>query len=116
MSNRAFNIEQFVRFSDEEAVVTEILATAHSRIAVWCVRPGQKVPPHTHPSGQDTWVVMRGELTYLMGNGERTVIRAGQLDIADSDEVHGAVNDGTEDAVFLSIYSAPDIGWEKAEA
>ncbi len=116
MSNRIFNVDQFARFSDEAAAVTEIVVTEHSRIAVWCVRPGQKVPTHTHPSGQDTWVMMRGELTYLMGNGQRTVIRAGDLDVADHDEVHGAVNDGTEDAVFLSIYSAPEIGWEKAEA
>jgi quercetin dioxygenase-like cupin family protein len=113
MSNRIFNVEQFVRFSDQSAVVKEIVVTEHSRIAVWCVRPGQKVPTHTHPSGQE---MMRGELTYLMGNGQRTVIRAGELDVADHDEVHGAVNDGTEDAVFLSIYSAPEIGWEKAEA
>jgi len=116
MSNRIFNVDEFVRFSDKAAVVKEIVVTDHSRIAVWCVRPGQKVPVHTHPSGQDTWVMMRGELTYLMGNGERTVIRKGELDVASHNEIHGALNEGTEDAVFLSIYSAPEIGWAKAEA
>ena len=111
---RTFDVEQWVRFSDEKATVTEISTTAHSSIAVWGVRPGQQVPAHTHPDGQDTWVMMRGELSYYLGNGQRKTIRAGQLDVAASDQVHGALNEGSEDAVFLSIYSAPKLGWAAA--
>ena len=58
--------------------------------------------------------MLRGALTYYLGNGERKAIHAGQVDIADHHQVHGAVNEGNEDAVFLSIYSAPKLGWEKA--
>ncbi len=115
MKPRTFNAEKFVAFSKTSAQMREIVTTPSSRIAVWGVAPGQSVPAHTHPGGQDTWVVLKGELTYLLGNGERTVIRAGDFDIADTDEVHGAVNEGTEDAIFLSIYSAPEIGWKRAE-
>ncbi len=111
---RTFTVEDYVRFSDERAVVTEIIVTEHSSIAVWGVRPGQEVQAHTHPGGQDTWVMLRGELTYYLGDGRKQTIRAGQIDVADRNQVHGARNDGTEDAVFLSIYSAPDIGWVKA--
>ena len=111
---RTFDIERSVRFSSEKAIVTEIIVTPHSSIAVWGVRPGQEVPAHTHPDGQDTWIMIRGELTYYLGNGEGKTIRTGQIDIAEQNQVHGAVNESKEDAVFLSIYSAPELGWEAA--
>ena len=114
MTQRTFDPEKHVQFSDAKATVTEIVITEHSIIAVWGVRPGQEVPAHLHPDRQDTWVMLRGELTYYLGNGERRTIRAGELDIAEHHEVHGAINEGTEDAVFLLIYSAPKIGYEKA--
>jgi len=116
MKERTFDVEMLVQFSDVKATVTEISVTDHSSIAVWGVRPGQEVPAHIHPDGQDTWVMIRGELTYYLGNGQRKTIRAGQVDVADHHQVHGAINEGTEDAIFISIYSAPKLGWEKAEA
>ena len=114
MGQRAFTINDHVRFAQERATVTEIIITGHSSIAVWAVRPGQEVQAHTHPRGQDTWIMLRGELAYYLGDGRQQTIRAGQIDVADHNQVHGARNNGTEDAVFLSIYSAPDIGWVAA--
>jgi quercetin dioxygenase-like cupin family protein len=111
---RTFDIERSVRFSNEKATVTEIIVTPHSSIAVWGVKPGQQVPAHTHPDGQDTWIMIRGELTYYLGNSQRKTIRAGQIDIAEQNQVHGGINESNEDAVFLSIYSAPQLGWEAA--
>ena len=115
MNQRTFNADHWVRFSDERATVTEISITDHASIAVWGVRPGQEVPAHTHPDGQDTWVMVKGELTYYLGNGQRRTIRSGDVDVADTNEVHGAINQASSDAVFLSIYSAPKLGWEKAQ-
>ncbi|WP_193200501.1 cupin domain-containing protein [Nostoc sp. MG11] len=106
---RTFNVEQLVRFSPDKATVTEIVITPNSSIAVWGVRPGQEVFAHTHPDGQDTWIVLRGELTYYLGNGHKKIISAGQIDVAEPLQVHGAVNEGAEDAVFVSIYSAPSL-------
>ena len=114
MTQRTLNPEALVQFSDEKATVTEISITEHSSIAVWGVRAGQEVPAHIHPDGQDTWIMLRGSLSYFLGNGERATIRAGQVDVAEHHQVHGAINDGGEDAVFLSIYSGPKLGWEKA--
>jgi quercetin dioxygenase-like cupin family protein len=106
---RTFDVEKSVRFSDEQAIVTEIVTTKYSSIAVWGVRPGQQVQAHTHPDGQDTWIVIRGELTYYLGDGHKKIISAGQIDVAEPFQVHGAINEGTQDAVFLSIYSAPTL-------
>lgn len=108
-TQRTFDVESLVRFSSEKAIVTEISVTEHSSIAVWGVHPGQQVPAHTHPDGQDTWIMVRGELTYYLGNGEKKVISPGQIDVAERLQIHGAINEGTEDAVFLSIYSAPSL-------
>jgi quercetin dioxygenase-like cupin family protein len=116
MTQRTFDPAALVKFSDAKATVTEIALTEHSSIAVWGVKPGQEVPAHIHPDGQDTWVMISGELTYYLGDGERKTIRAGQIDVADHHQVHGAINKSPEDAVFISIYSAPKLGWEKAEA
>jgi quercetin dioxygenase-like cupin family protein len=112
---RTFDIEKWVRFSDEKATVTEIIITEHSSIAAWGVRPGQEVPPHTHPDGQDTWIMMRGELTYFLGDNRKKTIRAGQVDVADKNQVNGATNESAEDAVFLSISSAPKLGLTAAK-
>ncbi|MBD2535725.1 cupin domain-containing protein [Nostoc flagelliforme FACHB-838] len=106
---RTFDVEQLVRFSPDKATVTEIVITKHSSIAVWGVHPGQQVPAHTHRDGQDTWIMIRGELTYYLGNGQKKIISAGQIDVAQPSQVHGAVNEGTEDVVFVSIYSAPTL-------
>jgi quercetin dioxygenase-like cupin family protein len=106
---RTFDVENLVRFSEDKAIVTEIAITKYSSIAVWGVRPKQQVQAHTHPDGQDTWIMVRGELTYYLGNGEKKIISAGQIDIAEPFQVHGAINEGSEDAVFISIYSAPTL-------
>jgi quercetin dioxygenase-like cupin family protein len=107
--DRIFDVENLVRFSDQKAEVREIAVTKKSSIAVWGVRPGQEVPAHYHPDGQDTWVMMRGTLTYYLGNGTKKTIKAGQVDVAEENQIHGARNEGTEDAVFLSIYSAKSL-------
>jgi len=114
MTDRIFMPEDFLRFSETEATVTEIVITENSSIAIWGVRPGQEVTAHTHPRGQDTWIMLRGELTYYLGDGGKRELRAGQIDVAERNQVHGARNEGTDDAVFLSIYSAPDIGYAVA--
>ncbi len=115
MSQRILHAMEAVQFSADKATVTELSITKHVSVAVWGVRPGQEVPAHTHPDGQDTWVMLRGELTYYLGQGARRIIRAGDVDVADVGEVHGARNEGPDDAVFLSIYSAAKLGWQAAE-
>ena len=114
MDERIFALQTYARFSNQRAKVTEVVATDNSSIAVWAVQPGQEVAAHLHPSGQDTWVMLKGTLTYYLGNGQRQIISAGECAIADRDQIHGAMNDGIEDAVFVSIYSDTKIGYTKA--
>lgn len=114
MEARIFTLETHVRFSDQGATVTEITQTDNSSIAIWGVKTGQIVQAHCHPDGQDTWIMLRGTLTYYLGDGQSRSINVGQVAIAEKNQIHGAVNDGSDDAVFVSIYSAPKIGYQKA--
>ncbi|TAE78560.1 MAG: cupin domain-containing protein [Oscillatoriales cyanobacterium] len=114
INSRLFALEAHVHFSEQVATVTEIIETENSSIAIWGVRPGQIVQAHLHPDGQDTWVMLRGTLTYYLGNGQSQILNAGEVAIAEKNQIHGAVNDHSEDALFVSIYSAPQIGYEQA--
>lgn len=115
MNTRIFALEAYIRFCDQTATVTEITQTENSSIAVWCVKPQQIVQPHFHPDGQDTWIMVRGTLTYYLGNYETQILNAGEVALAQKNQIHGAINESNEDAVFVSIYSAPEIGYEKAK-
>ena len=112
---RIFTIKDIVKFSNDKSIVKQVAATEHSIIFVWGVKPGQEVEAHTHPKGQDTWIMIKGELTYYLGNGQVKKIKSGQIDVAPKNMVHGCVNEGSEDAIFISIYSPRDIGYEESQ-
>ena len=115
LSERIFDLRNLVKFSDEKAKVTQVAATENTIIFVWGVKPGQEVEAHTHPGGQDTWIMMQGELTYYLGDGKTKRIHAGQIDVASKNDIHGCINEGSEDAIFVSIYSPRDIGFQPAQ-
>ncbi|MEB3192115.1 MAG: cupin domain-containing protein [Snowella sp.] len=110
---RIFNLEQIARFSEQAAVATPVIETHNSSIAVWGVQPQQIVQPHSHPGGQDTWVMVKGTLTYYLGNHQSQILHQGEVAIAEKDQVHGAINHSQENAIFISIYSAPKIGYQQ---
>ena len=115
LSERIFDVRDLVEFSDEKAKVTQITTTENTIIFVWGVKPGQEVEAHTHPGGQDTWIMVQGELTYYLGNGKTKRIHAGQIDVASKNDTHGCINEGSEDAIFASIYSPRDTGFQPAQ-
>lgn len=115
-NERIFNLEKIARFSEQAAMVTQVIETEDSSVAVWGVQPQQIVQPHSHPDGQDTWIILKGTLTYYLGDGQSQILSEGEMAIAEKHQVHGAINHGQENAVFVSIYSAPHIGYQKESA
>lgn len=115
MIERIYTAKNLVKFSDEGAKVTQVVTTDYSEIFVWGVKPGQEVEAHIHPNGQDTWIMIQGELTYYLGNGQTKIIKAGQIDVASKDIIHGCINDGNKDAIFISIHSPVDIGYKTVQ-
>ena len=108
-----------VEFSDQKATSKEISLIETGKISVWGVLPGQEVEAHKHPNGQDTWVILQGNLTYYlqMGNGGKKTqkVSAGQVCIAPPDTIHGCLNESEEKAAFLSITSQKNVGFEKLQ-
>lgn len=115
MSDRIFTSTEVVEFSNEKAEGEKVTETSDSAVFVWGIKPGQEIPPHIHPNGQDTWVMIQGRLTYYLGDGETKQIKAGQVDIAPKETIHGAVNEGDDNAIVVSIHSGPDIGYEEMQ-
>ncbi|HJG67498.1 MAG TPA: cupin domain-containing protein, partial [Staphylococcus ureilyticus] len=60
-SNRFFKINELQHFSDDAAKKTIFYETRHSAGAVWCLKPGQSLPCHTHKDADDVWIVLQGE-------------------------------------------------------
>jgi quercetin dioxygenase-like cupin family protein len=115
LSERIFDVRNLVRFSDEKAKVLQVTTTDNTIIFLLGLKSGQEVEAHTHPGGQDTWIMMQGELTYYLGNGKTKRIHTGQIDVASKNEIHGCINEGNEDAIFVSIYSPREIGFQPAQ-
>jgi quercetin dioxygenase-like cupin family protein len=76
--------------------------------------PGQEIHAHTHPHGQDTWMILsgRGEY-YLDRSGSTKSIVVGDIVIAPTDAVHGVSNNADEPLVFISIVSPATAGYER---
>lgn len=80
--------------------------TDDAAIVAWIVKPGQRISPHVHPNGQDTWTVIAGEGEYqLDASGSTMRIAAGDIAVAPAGAVHGVLNTGPQDLVFVSVVS-----------
>lgn len=114
MVERVFRALAAAAFDPGAAVRTDVFATERTSLKVWRVPPGQGVAAHRHPLGQDTWVVLRGAADYLLGGGARVQIGPGDVAVAPEGAVHGCVNAGAEEFVFVSMLSPAACGFEAA--
>lgn len=113
---RMFSVSEFVRPSDGEAIRPVVLETEESAIVVWYIQPGQEIPAHVHPHGQDTWTVLSGHADYYQGSGVVTSLRAGEIAVAKPGQVHGVMNtDSKESFVFVSVLAPGNAGYALAD-
>jgi len=67
---------------------------------------------HTHEASEQVWYALRGEGTLLLeGDGERDFVAGDVVRFEDGD-VHGLLNTGDEEFVYLSV-TAPPIDFGK---
>jgi quercetin dioxygenase-like cupin family protein len=85
----------------------ERMSVQHFRID-----PGATVPEHSHHHEQAGFVY-RGELTFLLADGEEVVVGAGDAYDLAGDELHGVENRGDEPVEGVDIFSPPrpDPDW-----
>jgi quercetin dioxygenase-like cupin family protein len=112
MGNRIFKTADFVQVSKGEPVRSVVTESEQAVIVLWHLLPGQRIASHVHPQGQDSWTILRGQGEYVLGAGEVTKIRVGDVAIAPVGAMHGVLNCGEEPLVFVSVVSPGAAGYE----
>ena len=112
-TQRVFKVADHLQANDGEPIRSVVHETDDAAIVAWTVKPGQRISPHVHPSGQDTWTVLAGEGDYQIdASGQIVRIAAGDVVLAPTGAVHGVLNTGTQALVFVSVVSPALSGYE----
>jgi quercetin dioxygenase-like cupin family protein len=112
-TTRIFDSAEFFRPSDGEPVRSVVTESKDAVVVAWYIKPGQDIPAHMHPDGQDTWTILAGKGEYYLDQaGTTKAIAAGDVVIAHTKCVHGVFNNGDEPLVFISVVSPADAGYQ----
>ena len=110
---RVFEVARFQQPADGEPIRSVITESEESAVVAWHVKPGQRLSPHVHPAGQDTWTILSGQGQYQMdAEGNTRTIGPGVVVVAHKGQVHGVYNNGTEPLEFVSVVSPAASGYE----
>jgi quercetin dioxygenase-like cupin family protein len=110
---RIFNSSKFFQPTDQEPVRSVVTESKDAVVVAWYIKPGQEIPAHLHPNGQDTWTILSGQGEYYLDQtGATKPIMAGDVVIAHTGCVHGVFNNGDEPLVFISVVSPADAGYQ----
>jgi quercetin dioxygenase-like cupin family protein len=110
---RIFSSSKFLRPTDGEPIRSVITESKEAVVVVWYIKPGQAIPAHNYPNGQDTWTILAGKGEYCLDQaGTTKPIAAGDVVVAHAGCVHGLLNNGDEPFVFISVVSPADAGYQ----
>lgn len=89
------------------AELSERAGFAHTRANVWRYEPDARGRRHRHPTQEETFVVLQGTLTMLLGEPpQRVSVPTGGLIHVDAGTALQTVNDGAGDLVVY-VYGFP---------
>jgi quercetin dioxygenase-like cupin family protein len=115
-NTRIFHSSQFFQPTlevGEEPIRSVVTESQDAVIVAWYVKPGEKILPHIHPQGQDTWTILQGKGEYYLDRtGTTQSIVAGDVVVAPIGCVHGVSNNGDEPLLFISVVSPATAGYE----
>lgn len=113
--NRIFpSAAHFQPTREGEPLRIVVAETPDAVIVAWHVEPGQCIPAHVHPEGQDTWTILSGRGDYqLDAAGATRPLQAGDVVVAPRGCVHGVFNAGAEPLRFISVVSPAGAGYER---
>lgn len=110
-SERLFHTDYF-QLNDSEATKSVLTQSTDAAVSAWTVLPGQSIPPHIHPQGQDSFVILSGAGSYQIDAAGTTIpVKAGDVIVARRWEVHALFNDPSaqqEPIRLISIVSPAD--------
>jgi quercetin dioxygenase-like cupin family protein len=112
-TDRIFKSSQFLQPTDEEPIRSVVTESKNAAVVAWYIKPGQEIAAHIHPSGQDTWTILKGKGDYYLDQiGTTKTIVTGDVVIAPVGCVHGVLNSGDEPLVFISVVSPAEAGYQ----
>lgn len=111
-TTRIFNSAKFFQPTDGEPIRSVITESQEAVVVAWYVQPGQEIPAHVHPRGQDTWTILSGKGEYYLNRDTIKSIVAGDVVIAPTGSIHGVFNHSDEALVFISVVCPSDAGYE----
>lgn len=112
-TTRIFNSSDFYQPTDGEPIRSVVTESKDAVVVTWYIKPGQKISPHIHPNGQDTWTILTGKGEYYLDHeGTAKAIAVGDVVVAPMGCVHGVFNNGDEPLVFISVVSPADAGYQ----
>ena len=112
-ATRIFNSSEFFQPADGEPIRSVITESKDATVVAWYIKPGQEIPAHIHPHGQDTWTVLAGKGNYYLDSaGTTKSIVAGDVAIAHIGCVHGVSNSGDQPLVFISVVTPAEAGYQ----
>ncbi len=116
-ATRIFNSSEFFQPTDGEPIRSVITESKDATVVAWYIKPGQEIPAHIHPHGQDTWTILAGQGDYYLDNaGTTKLIVAGDVAIAQIGCVHGVFNNGDQPLIFISVVTPADAGYQLLSA
>ncbi|HEY6896533.1 MAG TPA: cupin domain-containing protein [Rhodocyclaceae bacterium] len=112
-AQRIFTARDFIQLSDADPIRSVVTQSPDAVVVMWHVLPGQRIPPHVHPAGQDTWTILAGSGDYIVdAAGASRPLSAGQVAIAQVGQVHGVINNGSEPLQFISVVAPAEAGYQ----
>lgn len=91
----------------EQLVFPETAPDAQATITRVSVPAGATNPRHAHESSEQTWVVLAGRGTLLLGDLAEAAIGEGDVVRFAPGDVHGFFNSGEQPFVYLSVTTPP---------
>lgn len=71
------------------------------------LEPGASQPRHVHQSAEQIWYALTGSGRLLLAEGQEQPFRAGDVARFVDGDVHGLLNDGEGELVYLSVTAPP---------
>ena len=80
-----------------------------ARVAITRVtmEPGATSARHLHPASEQIWLIEKGSAELLMDDGETDELRAGDVVRTPAGTIHGVINTGGEQFVYLAVTTPP---------
>ena len=77
---------------------------------------GASQPRHKHDTSEQIWYAIKGSGKLLLANDKEMVFKAGDVVRFAENDIHGLLNDGDVEFVYISVTSPPiDFGYAYKE-